>query len=102
MEGIILLDISIAGMAFILWGTLKRKAWTWWGWAIAFGLFAFSTIFTLIRTDYATLLSVLAFPPVEVEFLKNIPAQGYHLAILAGIPLVATWIIAVFSRRHFK
>lgn len=101
MEGIILLDISIAGMAFILWGTVKRKAWAWWGWVIAFGLFAFSTIFTFLRTDYATLLAVLEFPYFEREFLEGIPAKGYHFALLAGIPLAATWVIAVVSKRFF-
>ncbi|NTW08201.1 MAG: hypothetical protein HGA28_01360 [Anaerolineaceae bacterium] len=101
MEGIILLDISIAGMAFILWGTVKQKAWAWWGWVIAFGLFAFSTIFTFLRTDYGKLLAVLEFPYFEREFLEGIPAKGYHFALLAGIPLATTWVIGVVSKRFF-
>ena len=102
LEGIALLDISIACLVALVWGTLRQRVWTWWGGVILFGLFTFSTILTFVRTSYPALLSGLAFPPREIEILRGVPAQGYHFAILTGIPLVITWVVAVLSKRHFS
>lgn len=101
MPGIVLLDLSIAGLICLIWGTLQRRCWAWWGAVMGLGLFTGSTILTFARTSYAALLAGLAFPPREVEFLQGVPAQGYHLALLVGTPLLATWGIALLSRRHF-
>lgn len=101
LEGIVLLDISIVCLAFLIWGTLRQRVWAWWGAVILVGLFTFSTILTFVRTSYPALLSGLAFPPQEIEILGRVPAQGYHFALLVGIPLVTTWIVAILSRRHF-
>jgi len=56
---------------------------------------------TFAMHSFMDILSVLAFPPTELQFLQGIPAQGYHFAILSGIPFIITWLIAVFSRRNF-
>jgi hypothetical protein len=102
LEGIVLLDISIVCLVGLIWGTLRQRVWAWWGGVVFWGLFTFSTILTFVRTSYPALLSGLAFPPREMEMLGGVPAQGYHFAILAGIPLVITWIVAVLSKRHYK
>jgi MFS family permease len=102
IQGIVLLDITIACLACITWGTLRRRLWAWWGSVIWLGLFTFSTILTFSISTYSAILSGLAFPPRELEFLAGIPVQGYHFSILVGIPLLTTWVIAIFSKRHFK
>jgi hypothetical protein len=48
------------------------------------------------------MLSMLAFPPREMDFLRVLPIQGYHLAVLTGIPLIITCIIAIVSKRYYK
>jgi len=101
-QGIVLLDIAMACLVCIIWGTLRLRLWAWWGSVILFGLFTFSTILTLFRSSYSTILSGLAFPPREMEFLRGLPVQGYHFAALVGMPLLITWGVAVLSKRYFR
>ena len=102
LQGILLLDVSIGCLMCLIWGTLRLRPWAWWGAVILLGLLTFSTILTFFRSSYSTILSGLAFPPREIEFLKGLPVQGYHFAVLAGIPLLITWGVAILSKRHFR
>jgi len=102
LQGILLLDISIAYLVCLIWGTLRLRMWAWWGAVIFLSLFTFSTLLTFFKSSYSTILSGLAFPPREIEFLGGLPVQGYHFAVLAGIPLLITWGVAILSRRHFR
>jgi MFS family permease len=102
LPGIVLLDISIACLVCLIWGTLRLRLWAWWGSAILLGLFTFSTVLTLLRSSYSTILSGLAFPLREMEILGGLPVQGYHFSVLVGIPLFITWVIAILSKRHFR
>ncbi len=68
---------------------------------IFIGLFTVSTVLTFLKTSYTNLLSILSFPPVEMNILKALPVQGYHLAILAGLPLILTWVMIIMSKRYF-
>ena len=102
LQGIVLLDISIACLVCITWGTLRRRLWAWCTSVILLGLFTFSTVLTFFRSSYSAILSGLAFPPREMEFLGGLPIQGYHFSILVGIPLFITWVIAILSKRHFR
>lgn len=102
LDGIYLLDISIMCLICLIWGTLRLKLWAWWGGVFFLGLFAISTVVTLLKTNYTDLLSILSFPPVEMNILKALPVQGYHLAILAGIPLFLTLMMAILSKRYYK
>ena len=102
LSGIVLLDVSIALLVCIAWGTLKSRAWAWWGALIYFGLMTCSSIFTFLRSSYADILSGLRFPPTEMEFLDGVPLRGYHLAAFFGIPLLATLGAIVLSKRHFR
>jgi len=102
MQGIILLDISIACLALLAWGTLRQRRWAWWASVIFLGLFTFSMVFSLCSTGYAALLRGLKFPAKEMEMLDGLPFQGWHFAILLGVPLLSTWVLAVVSRRHFQ
>jgi hypothetical protein len=100
-KGIIAIDVTGGLLVLLTWGTLHRHEWSWWGSVILFGMLSISTIMTFAMHSYIDILSVLAFPSTELQFLQGIPAQGYHLAILSGIPFILTGLIAVFSRRNF-
>ena len=67
---------------------------------IFIGLFTVSTVLTFLKPA-PNLLSILSFPPVEMNILKALPVQGYHLAILAGLPLILTWVMIIMSKRYF-
>jgi hypothetical protein len=101
LQGIALLDLSIGCLILLVLGTLHRRAWAWWGAVVWFSLFTTSTIMTFLANDYASILMGLGFPSTEMEILGNIPAQGYHFAVLVGLPLLMTLIIIVRSKRHF-
>jgi hypothetical protein len=101
LEGIFLLDISILGLVGLIWGTLRLRPWAWWGALLYFGLLTFSTIFTFARASYLDILSRMKFPPTEMEPLQRPPFQGFHFAILMGIPLLITLGVIIFSKRHF-
>jgi hypothetical protein len=102
LQGIVLLDVAIGCLLGLIWGTLRRRRWAWWGAVIWLGLFTFSTVLTLVRSSCAAILAGLAFPPREIEFLGGIPVQGYHFAVMVGIPLLITWGLAVLSKRCFR
>jgi hypothetical protein len=102
LQGIVLLTLAIACLVCLIWGTLQRKLWAWWALVVLLGLFTVSTVVTFVSYSYAAMLSGLAFPSREMEFLEGVPAQGYHFAVMVGIPLVITWVIAVLSKRHFR
>jgi MFS family permease len=102
LQGIVLLDISIACLVCLIWGTLRLRLWAWWGSVIWLGLFTFSTVLTFFNSSYSTILSGLAFPPREMEFLGGVPVQGYHFAVLVGTPLLITWSVVLLSKRYFR
>jgi hypothetical protein len=101
-QGILLLDISIACLVCLVWGTLRLRMWAWWGSVVYSSLITFSTILTLFKSSYSTILSGLEFPPREIEFLGGLPVQGYHFAVLVGIPLLITLGLVIHSKRYFK
>jgi hypothetical protein len=101
LPGMVALDLAIGCLVCLLWGTLKQRAWAWWGSLLCLGLLASSTIFTLWRSSFQEILSVLNFPPAETEFLQGLPFQGAHFAVLVGIPLVITLATIALSKRHF-
>jgi hypothetical protein len=101
-QGILLLDISIACLVCLIWGTLRLRMWAWWGSVVCLSLITFSTILTLLKSSYSTILSGLEFPPREIEFLGGLPVQGYHFAVLVGIPLLINLGLIIYSKRYFR
>ncbi|MGI6777072.1 MAG: hypothetical protein ACOX7R_03290 [Acetivibrionales bacterium] len=101
LKGIVLLDITILCLSFLVWGLLRLKLWAWWGTVFALGILTISTITTFVNTSYSTILDNMKFPSKEILFLGNIPVQGYHFAIIAGIPLLVTWILTIMLKKHF-
>jgi hypothetical protein len=102
MQGILCLDLSIACLIFLAWGTIGRRVWAWWGTLVYFGLLTSSLILTLVQSSYADILSIVQFPPTEMGFLGGLPVQGYHFAALAGLPLLLTLGAIVLARQHLK
>jgi len=61
----------------------------------------FSAILTFARSSYLDILSVVQFPPTEIEFLDGLPFQGAHFAMFIAVPLLATLGVVLLSRPHF-
>jgi hypothetical protein len=55
------------------------------------GIASISAVATLAGTSWAGLLALLRLPETEMRILQGIPAQGWHLAILASVPLLLQW-----------
>jgi len=55
-----------------------------------------SWIVTLAASTWSDILAAADFPPFEREILQRIPLQGFHLAILAAIPL-ALAVVAILG-----
>jgi hypothetical protein len=101
ISGMILLDLSILCLALLSWGLIRRKRWAWLGSVVYFALLTSSSTITLSIAQVSDIFAQLRFAPLEMELLRNVPLQGYHLAIFIGAPTLATWIIILFSRRYF-
>lgn len=98
LTGIVALTLTAFCLGFLAWGILEQYCWAWWGGILLLGAFTASTIVTLVTSSYAELLSLLNFPATELEFLKDIPAQGYHFALFVGVPLVITLVVLALSK----
>lgn len=102
IQGILLLDILIACLACLIWGTFRLRTWAWWGSVIYFGLLTSSSILTLCRCSLSDILSKMKFAPTEMEALQGLPFQGWHLATFIGIPLLLTLGLIILSKRYFR
>jgi hypothetical protein len=100
-SGILLIDVSILCLVLLTWGTLRLRAWAWWGSLAYFGLMAFSSILTLARSSFSDILTRMNFPPTEMEALQGLPFQGVHFAAFIGVPLLVTLGVIILSKRHF-
>lgn len=101
LQGIFLLDISIVCLAILIWGMLRLRTWAWWGSLLFLGLLTLSALLTFSMTSYPDVLSLMRFPPTEMEFLDGLPFQGFHFAVFFGIPPLITLGLIVFSKRYF-
>jgi hypothetical protein len=90
LPGIALIDIAILCLVVLIWGILRRQKWAWWASLCYFSLMTLSWIVTLAASTWLGILTALDFPPFETEMLQRLPLQGFHLAILAGVPLLLT------------
>lgn len=101
LQGILALDASMACLALLLWGTFRQRRWAWWGSLAYFGLMILSMALTFGGASLADILTRTKFPPTEMEVFQNVPLQGWHLAMFVGAPLLATFGLVIFSKRHF-
>jgi hypothetical protein len=102
LQGILILALSIACLICLAWGTLGRRAWAWWGSLIYFTLLTLSWFLALFQSSYSEILSLMHFPPTEMKFLGGLPVQGYHFAVLIGVPLLITLGVIILAKRHFR
>ena len=100
-QGGITLVICIGWTTLITWGTTQRRKWAWWGNIFLVGLFGLSCLITFLQSSYSDILIVMNFPAYEITLLKGIPIGGVHFAILSGLPLTLTWVVAFKSRKYF-
>lgn len=100
-QGIVAIAIAVLCLGWLTWGVFRRQAWAWWGALFYMSLMAFSWIYTLARSSFAEILSILDFPPTEMEILQGLPFQGYHFAALIGLPLLLTLGCLALAKRHF-
>jgi hypothetical protein len=101
LPGITLLDVSSWCLVGLIWGTLSRRKWAWWGSLLYFGFMTASWIVTLVRSSWLDILRAVDFPPFEMEILQGVPLQGFHFSVLAGIPLLLTLAAIMRARRCF-
>jgi hypothetical protein len=102
LQGIFVLDILIMCLVCLTWGTLRLQPWAWWGALVYFGLMTCSSILTFARTSYLDILSKMRFPPIEMAALQGVPLQGFHFAILVGIPLLLTFGVIILSKQYYN
>jgi len=100
LEGIMLLDASIILLMVMLWGTLQATLWAWWCALAYFSLMMVSYVSTLLSSSWMDILSALSLPDFEVELLRNVPLQGWHLAIVVGIPFLLTIGLVLSAKPH--
>lgn len=101
LRGIMLLEVAILALVWLLWGTFRRSAWAWWAGLAYFGVMAVSWLVSLLGTTWPGLLEVLDFPPLEARALEGMPVEGWHLALLVEIPVVATLAYLIGAQRLF-
>ena len=80
-------------------GNREDEKWAWWGNLIFLLLMMISATTAFLSVDPATILEDIKFPTFEMEILKNVPIQGYHLAVMIGLPLLITLIFQISSRK---
>ena len=100
--GTVLIAVTTLLFVLLIRGTLSRRLWAWRGACVLLGLLVVLAVLASLCTGYSALLSVLSFPSAEMRFLAGVPVQGWHLAVLSGIPLLAGLLAAATSRRCFK
>ncbi len=101
-QGVVGLAVCIGWIALVTWGNTLRSRWAWWGTLLLVGFFGVSCLITFSMSSYAEILTAMNFPPYEIQMLSGIPAQGYHFAILSGLPLALMWGLAFRSRRYYS
>jgi hypothetical protein len=102
ISGFWALELFILILAVLSWGVLRQKTWAWWGGIICIGLLTCSLLITLTRSSLADIYAPIQLPAKEIDMLKGIPLQGFHLAVLAGIPPILTLAAIIKARPHLR
>ncbi|MCK4660105.1 MAG: hypothetical protein KAV82_11340 [Phycisphaerae bacterium] len=101
LPGFVLIDVSILCLVCLIWGAARLRAWAWWGALMYFGFMTVSLMTALFSFSVSDVVTRMAFAPKEIEALQGVPLQLYHLTALVAPPLVGTFGLLMYSRRHF-
>jgi hypothetical protein len=101
LAGYGLITFSVIWLGILIWGTIWRKVWAWWGALVTFGLLIISSIVSFSLYSWADLLSLMKFAETELDALSGMPLQGIHFIPIVGIPLLLTLVVILYSRRYF-
>lgn len=101
LNAILLLDGAAILLILLTWGVFKQALWAWWGTLIHFGLLIISAAITFLTVDTMTIFEGMKLTGLEWEVVQNVPLEGFHLALLFLLPLLATFILLLVSRRYF-
>lgn len=101
LPGILVIDFMIAGLIVLVCGLYKLQKWSWLATVIVIGLLTVSTISSFLNSGYRDFLTAMNFPAYEMAIFEEIPAQGYHFALLASIILIPTFILAVSTKKYY-
>jgi hypothetical protein len=102
LQGIFLADLSIMLLVCLIWGTLKLKAWAWWGSLAYFSFLTFSSVLAFSKNGFSDIYTRMNFAPIEIESFQKIPFQDFRFTALVGIPLFLTLGMIIYSKRHFR
>ncbi|MGC9357769.1 MAG: hypothetical protein ACP5GX_07880, partial [Anaerolineae bacterium] len=102
MQGFLALDIAIATLSLLTWGVARQKVWAWWASVSYLVLLIVSMAVTLAQSRLSEILSVMKFPAREMEMFEAVPLHGIHFAPFIGFPLLATLVVLIRSKRHFR
>ncbi|MBN1318326.1 MAG: hypothetical protein JXA42_22800 [Anaerolineales bacterium] len=91
---------SMALLILFATGIWYKQKWAWWGNLIFFLAIFISTITTFLTFDYQKFLITMRYPSTEMDMLKNVPLEGYHLALFFGFPILLTLVAIFYSRRN--
>jgi hypothetical protein len=102
LPGIAGLDLAAVFAIALAWAVLGRRRWAWWVSLAYVTVLGSSLVASLGGSSYAYLLAMADFPARELEILSGMPIQGYHLAALAGLPLLGTLGVIIAARRDLQ
>ena len=101
IEGIMFIEFTLLILFVLIFGTIKRKNWAWWGSISFFSIWIISLIITFMNNSYSDILTILSFPARELDAFQGLPIKGYHFILLFCIPLVATTYFVYKSKKYY-
>lgn len=99
--GVIALTICIALTLIQGYGLIFRHSWAWWLRLIFTASLGLSCIVTCLTTTYRQILVAMNFPAAEIQMIGSIPAEGWHFALLLGLPFILTVVMIFRARSAF-
>ena len=76
-------SVILIGCVVLVWGSVRREPWAWWGAMIAVLLAAFSTVLTFLRLD-------------AVEVIRAMDLPDDQAALITGVMMPDRWVVILF------
>lgn len=100
--GVIALTICIALTIIQGYGLFFRYYWAWWLRLIFTTGLGLSCVVTCLTTSYHQILIAMNFPAAEIQMIGSIPAEGWHFALLVGLPFLLAFVMILRARSSFS